>query len=202
MQQIEAWNRGGGDVWLVSFGGEATTGFSPFQGIQEHRQGDFPFIKDLEIHQIQFRCIRCGARKGATNGHRKTSLLGLADLHSHVVLLDDHSRNDHQLGPVPLLVRYLAYVPVHQLHLPFLREKCCHGDHPQGRKQDFAIHQLENLFVTPEGLGELGINEKRAHGVGRWWIDVRSARRERLISRYQLFTNPKRNGRNPGRCLI
>ena len=98
LKKIEARNRGGGDIWLVSFGGEATIGFSPFQGIQEHRQGDFPFIEDLEIRQIQFRCIRCGAREGATNGHWQAFLLGLADLHGHVVLFDDHSRNDHQLS--------------------------------------------------------------------------------------------------------
>jgi len=33
-------------------------------------------------------------------------------------------------------------------------------------------------------------------------MDVRSARLEIPFSRYQLFTNPKRNGRNSGRCLI
>ena len=55
------------------------------------KQGDFPFIEDLEIRQIQFMCIRCGAREGSTNGHRKVSLLGLVDLHGHVVLMDDHS---------------------------------------------------------------------------------------------------------------
>ena len=52
------------------------------------------------------------------------------------------------------------------------------------------------------GFRELGINEKSAHGVGRWWMDVRTARLEIPFSRYQLFTNPECNGLNPGRSLI
>ena len=31
LQQVKAWNRVGGDVWLVSLGGEATTDLPPFQ---------------------------------------------------------------------------------------------------------------------------------------------------------------------------
>ncbi|AHF64746.1 hypothetical protein Syncc8109_2435 [Synechococcus sp. WH 8109] len=141
LQQVEAWNWGGGDVWLVSLGGEANRGLPPCHGIQEHRQGDFPSSRILKFARSSSGASCVELAKGATHGHRKASLLGLAYLQSHVVL-------------------------------------------------------------TPKGLRELGINEKRANGVGRWWMNVRSARLEIPINRYQLFTNPKRNGLNSGRCLI
>ena len=58
LQQIEAGNRRGGHIRLVTLRGESPTGVSTFQGLQEHRQGDFPFIENFEISLIQFWCIR------------------------------------------------------------------------------------------------------------------------------------------------
>ena len=163
LKQIEAGNRRCRHIGLFAFRGEASAALAALDGFDEHRQGDFTLIEHLEISQVQLRCIGSGAGEGAANGHRQTTLFGVGNLHGHVVLLDDHSGNDHQLSPVPLGFGDLTHIAVHQLHLPLLGQQGRHGDHAKGRQQHLAVHQLQDLLVAPEGLGEFGVDEQGAH---------------------------------------
>ena len=131
--------------------------------LHKHGQGDFSLIQHLEVSQLQFGSIRGRAGEGPPDGDGQAPGLGFADLDGHIRLLHDHPGDDHQFRPVPLRFADLAHIAVHQLHLPLLGKQGSHRDQAQGGQEHLAVHQLQDLFVAPEGLGKFGVDEERAH---------------------------------------
>ena len=133
-------------------------------GFDKLREGDFALIQHFEVSFRDFRSVWGGAGVGASDGHQQATALGLSDLHLHVILLDDHSGDHHQFGPLPFGFGDFTHVAVHQLHLPLLGEQSRNGGQPQGWQQHLAVHQFKDFLVAPERLGELGVEKEGAHG--------------------------------------
>ena len=130
LQQIEAGRRRGLQIRLLAAGREAPSGVTARQCLHQQRQGDFPLIEHEEIHLGQLGGIRGGAGEGAPHRHPAAVGLGQGDLISQILLLNEHRREDDQIGPAPLLLVHGTDVAVHQLELPALRQQGRHGDQP------------------------------------------------------------------------
>ena len=152
LQQIEAWNRREADVGTFAVGTKAAVALTPCQSLDKQRDGDLTFIQDQVLGPLKLGCIRGGAHKRTANGHGKLVRGGLLDQLRQILLLHDHGRGHHQLGPLPVVLAHRMDVAVNQPQLPGVRQ------------EHLAVHQFERAMHAPVGLGEARIEQQNAHG--------------------------------------